>query len=100
MHERAPLSPGEKVTVVNSQVGYGLEGAEIHLLSLCLSRVVGATGDTRCKVAYVINLMLGEKKSRQSPDIQPPIWCRAQGSIIKIESVYVDDSTDDIPPKS
>ena len=88
------------MTVVNSQIGYGLEGAEIHLLSLCLSRVVGTTGDTRCKVAYVINLMLGEKKSRQSPDIQPPIWCRAQGSIIKIESVYVDDSTDDIPPKS
>ena len=88
------------MTVVNSQIGYGLESAEIHLLPLCLSRVVGTTGDTRCKVAYVVNLMLREKKSRQSPDIQPPIWYRAQGSIIKIESVYVDDSTDDIPQKS
>ena len=88
------------MTVVNSQIGYGLESAEIHLLPLCLSRVVGTAGDTRCKVAYVVNLMLREKKSRQSPDIQPPIWCGAQSSVIEIESVYVDDSTDDIPPKS
>ena len=88
------------MTVVNSQVGYGLESAEIHLLPLCLSRVVGTAGDTRCKVAYVVNLMLREKKFRQSPDIEPPIWCRAQSSVIEVKAIYIDDSTDDIPYKS
>ena len=88
------------MTVVNSQVGYGLESAEIHLLPLCLSRVVGAAGNTRCKVAYEVNLMLREKKFRQSPDIEPPIWCRAQSSVIEVKAIYIDDSTDDIPYKS
>ena len=52
------------MAIVNSKIGYGLESAEIRLLSLCLSRVVRTAGDARRKVAYQGYLMLGKKKLR------------------------------------
>ena len=96
------LGLGQQVSVVDSEVGNGRQGAEVRLLALRLGGVIGPVGDQGGKVAYPADGVAGEQQPRQPPQVQPPVGRSAKGAVIEIQAVDVDVGADErgIPKKA
>ncbi|HYY79882.1 MAG TPA: hypothetical protein VFD04_11970 [Actinomycetes bacterium] len=69
----------------------GSQRTQIGLLALRLLRVVWPAGHQRREVANRHDLIVGQKAMGQGIDVQPLVRSALEGSVVKIETVDVDD---------
>lgn len=78
---------------------HGLKSAKVKTLSLHFVRVLPSAGGLRGEVAYSIDDdPRRQETATEGSDVEPLVWRAFDGSVIKVEAVYVNVRANASPP--